>query len=143
RVILKEVAGVTHEPFEQVVVNCSEEYTGAVIQKLAQRGGELVSLKVDQTKQARMEWTVASRGLIGYRSEFLTDTRGTGTLYHVFSHYGAAQGDRRKRQRGVMIAMDQGQTVAFALFNLQDRAQMFMGPGHDVYGGQIVGLDAR
>src|SRR5206468_3100370 len=79
RVILKEVDGVTHEPFEQVVVNCAEDYTGAVIQKLSQRGGELVSLKVDPQKQARMEWVVATRGLIGYRSEFLTDTRGTGT----------------------------------------------------------------
>jgi GTP-binding protein len=143
RVILKEVDGKTHEPYEQVVVNCAEDYTGAVIQKISQRGGELVSLKVDLQKQARMEWTVTSRGLIGYRSEFLTDTRGTGTLYHVFSHYGPAQGDRRKRLRGVMISMDAGQTVAFALFNLQDRAQMFMGAGHDVYGGQIVGLHAR
>jgi GTP-binding protein len=143
QVILKEVDGKTHEPYEQVVVNCAEEYTGAVIQKLSQRGGELMGLKVDQQKQARLEWTVTSRGLIGYRGEFLTDTRGTGTLYHVFSHYGPAQGERRKRLRGVMIAMDVGQTVAFALFNLQDRAQMFLGPGHDVYGGQIVGLHAR
>jgi GTP-binding protein len=143
QVILKEIDGKTHEPYEQVVVNCGEEYTGAVIQKISQRGGELVSLKVDPQKQARMEWTVTSRGLIGYRSEFLTDTRGTGTLYHVFSHYGPSQGERRKRLRGVMIAMDVGQTVAFALFNLQDRAQMFMGAGFDVYGGQIVGLHAR
>jgi GTP-binding protein len=143
RVILKEVAGVTHEPYEQVVVNCAEEYTGAVIQKLSQRGGELVSLRVDLQKQARMEWTVASRGLIGYRSEFLTDTRGTGTLYHVFSHYGPAQDKRRQRLQGVLINLEPGQTVAFALFNLQERGQMFLGPGHEVYGGQIVGLNAR
>ncbi len=143
QVILKEVDGVTHEPYEQVVVNCSEEYTGAVIQKLAQRGGELVSLKVDLQKQARMEWTVASRGLIGYRSEFLTDTRGTGTLYHVFSHYGVAQDKRRQRLQGVLINLEAGQTVAFSLFNLQERGQMFLGPGHEVYAGQIVGLNAR
>ena len=143
QVILKEKDGVTHEPYEQVVVNCSEEYTGAVIQKLSQRGGELVSLKVDPQKQARMEWTVTSRGLIGYRSEFLTDTRGTGTLYHVFSHYGPAQDKRRKRLNGVMVSMENGQTVAFALFNLQERAQMFLGPGHDVYSGQVVALNSR
>ena len=143
RVILKEVGGVTHEPYEQVVVNCSEEYTGAVIQKLSQRGGELVSLRVDLQKQARMEWTVPSRGLIGYRSEFLTDTRGTGTLYHVFSHYGPAQDKRRQRLQGVLINLEAGQTVAFALFNLQERGQMFLGPGHEVYGGQVVGLNAR
>jgi GTP-binding protein len=143
RVILKEAGGVTQEPYEQVVVNCAEEYTGAVIQKLSQRGGELVSLKVDLQKQARMEWTVASRGLIGYRSEFLTDTRGTGTLYHVFSHYGPAQDKRRQRLQGVLINLEAGQTVAFALFNLQERGQMFLGPGHEVYGGQIVGLNAR
>jgi GTP-binding protein len=143
QVILKEKDGVTHEPYEQVVVNCSEEYTGAVIQKMSQRGGELVSLKVDPQKQARMEWTVTSRGLIGYRSEFLTDTRGTGTLYHVFSHYDRAQDKRRKRLNGVMVSMEQGQTVAFALFNLQERAQMFLGPGHEVYSGQIVALNSR
>src|SRR5262245_9121917 len=143
QVILKEKDGVTQEPYEQVVVNCSEEYTGAVIQKLSQRGGELVSLKVDPQKQARMEWTVTSRGLIGYRSEFLTDTRGTGTLYHVFSHYDRAQDKRRKRLNGVMVSMEQGQTVAFALFNLQERAQMFLGPGHEVYSGQIVALNSR
>jgi GTP-binding protein len=143
QVILKEVAGVTHEPYEQVVVNCSEEYTGAVIQKMSQRGGELVSLRVDPQKQARMEWTVTSRGLIGYRSEFLTDTRGTGTLYHVFSHYDRAQDKRRKRLNGVMVSMENGQTVAFALFNLQERAQMFLGPGHEVYSGQIVALNSR
>jgi GTP-binding protein len=143
QVILKEVDGVTHEPYEQVVVNCSEEYTGSVIQKMSQRGGELVSLKVDPQKQARMEWTVPSRGLIGYRSEFLTDTRGTGTLYHVFSHYGPAQDKRRKRLQGVMVSMEPGWTVAFALFNLQDRGQMFLGPGSEVYSGQIVALNAR
>ena len=143
RVILKDVDGVTHEPFEQVVVNCAEDYTGAVIQKLSQRGGELVSLRVDLQKQARMEWTVASRGLIGYRSEFLTDTRGTGTLYHVFSHYAVAQDKRRQRLQGVLIAHEPGQTVAFALFNLQERGQMFLGPGNDVYAGEIVGLNAR
>jgi GTP-binding protein len=90
-----------------------------------------------------MEWTVTSRGLIGYRSEFLTDTRGTGTLYHVFSHYDRAQDKRRKRLNGVMVSMEQGQTVAFALFNLQERAQMFLGPGHEVYSGQIVALNSR
>ncbi len=143
RVILKEIDGITSEPFEEVVVNCEEAYTGSVIQKLSQRGGELVSLRVDTDRQARMEWRVASRGLIGYRSEFLTDTRGTGTIYHRFSHYAPMQDKRRRRQNGVLVVQEDGETVAYALFNLQDRGQMFVAAGTKVYGGQIVGLHSR
>ena len=95
-----------------------------MIQKLSQRGGELVSLKVDLQKQARMEWTVASRGLIGYRSEFLTDTRGTGTLYHVFSHYGPAQDKRRQRLQGVLINLEAGQTVSLSVTREHQQLQL-------------------
>jgi GTP-binding protein len=143
QVIVKEVDGVLHEPFEQVVVLCPETSTGAVIQKLSTRGGELVALRVDEQQQARMEWTIPSRGLIGYRSEFLTDTRGAGTLYHQFSHFGPQQEKRRRRLNGVLIVLEDGESVAYSLNTLQERGQFFVGPGEKVYGGMIVGLNSR
>jgi GTP-binding protein len=143
QVILKEKDGVTQEPYEQVVVNCSEEYTGAVIQKLSQRGGELVSLKVDPQKQARMEWTVTSRGLIGYRSEFLTDTRGTGLLNHLFDGYAEWQGEIPHRANGALVIDRSGKTTAYAIDHLQPRGVLFLGPGESVYEGQIVGEHSR
>ena len=143
QVIVKEIDGVLHEPFEQVVILCPETSTGTVIQKLSQRGGELVALRVDEQKQARLEWTIPSRGLIGYRSEFLTDTRGTGTIYHQFSHFGPQQEKRRRRMNGVLIVSEDGESVAYSLNSLQERGQMFIGPGEKVYSGEIVGLHAR
>jgi GTP-binding protein len=142
-VILKEENGVLCEPFEEVVLNCDEEYSGTVIQKLNQRGGELRDLRTDPDGQTRMTWTVPSRGLIGYRSHFVTDTRGTGNLYNVFSHYEKAKSRPRSRSNGVLISQDQGSTTAFALFNLQERGQMVVGPGVKVYPGQVVGIHAR
>jgi GTP-binding protein len=143
QVIVKDIDGVPHEPFEQVVILCPETSTGTVIQKLSQRGGELVALRVDEQKQARLEWTIPSRGLIGYRSEFLTDTRGTGTIYHQFSHFGPQQEKRRRRMNGVLIVSEDGESVAYSLNSLQERGQMFIGPGEKVYSGEIVGLHAR
>jgi GTP-binding protein len=143
QVVLKEVDGVVHEPFEQVVILCPESATGSVIQKLAQRGGELVVLKVDEGGQARLEWTIPSRGLIGYRSEFLTDTRGTGTIYHQFSHFAPQQEKRRRRQNGVLVVLEDGESVAYSLNTLQERGQLFVGPGEKVYRGEVVGLHSR
>ncbi|MCE9635471.1 MAG: translational GTPase TypA [Planctomycetes bacterium] len=143
QVIEKTIDGVVNEPFEQVVILCPETSTGVVIQKLSQRGGELLSLKVDEQKQARLEWTIPSRGLIGYRSEFLTDTRGTGTIYHQFSHFGPEQEKRRRRQNGVLIVLEDGETVAFSLNTLQERGQLFWPAGRKVYAGMICGLHSR
>ena len=91
RVILKEVDGETHEPFEDVTVDCDEAHSGAVIEKLNQRGGDMRDLRAEGDGRSRMRWIIPSRGLIGYRNEFLTDTRGTGTISHIFSHYAKAK----------------------------------------------------
>ena len=143
QVIIKEVDGVRCEPFEEAVVDCEEAYSGTVIDKLNQRGGELQDLKVDSNGQARMGWVIPSRGLIGYRSEFLTDTRGTGNLYHVFSHYAPVNARRKPRNNGVMIAQDRAETAGYALANLQERGALFIAPGQKVFGGQIIGLHSR
>jgi GTP-binding protein len=143
QVILKEIDGVSCEPFEDVVVDCADAYSGSVIDKLKRRGGELRDLYVDPEGQSRMGWIVPSRGLIGYRSEFLTDTRGTGTLVHRFSHYGPERGHRSLRNNGVLICQDKCDTVGYALFNLQERGQLYVGPGEPVYAGQIIGLHSR
>ncbi|MGM0576215.1 MAG: translational GTPase TypA [Myxococcota bacterium] len=142
-VILREYDGVVHEPVEEVIVDCEEGYSGLVIEKLNQRGGDLQDLRVDSDGHARMRWAVPSRGLIGYRSEFLTDTRGTGTLAHTFSHYAASKGRPRQRGNGVMIAQESCETAAYALDNLQDRGELFVEPGQKVYAGQIIGLHSR
>ncbi len=143
QVIIKEIDGVKSEPFEEVAINCGEDYSGSVIEKLNQRGGELKDLKVTEDGIARQKWIMPSRGLIGYRSEFLTDTRGTGTLVHVFSHYGPVQTRRRVRTNGVIIVQEDCETAAYSLDTLQDRGQLFVGHGQKVYLGQIIGLHSR
>jgi GTP-binding protein len=142
QVILKEIDGQTHEPFEEVVLDCAEAGSGTVIEKLNLRGGEMKDLVV-QGGHARMKWTIPSRGLLGYRSDFLTDTRGTGNIYHVFSHYGPVQDRRRPRANGVLIVQDRGDTAGYSLANLQERGQLFLGTGAPVYAGQIMGLHNR
>jgi len=143
RVILREVDGATHEPFEEVVIDCDEANSGTVIEKLNIRGGDLQDLVVTEDGRSRMRWLSPSRGLIGYRSEFLTDTRGTGTMNRIFAHYGPARTSPRLRKNGVLIVQDASATVAYALANLQERGVLFMGAGVDVYGGQIIGLHSR
>jgi GTP-binding protein len=143
QVILKEINGVVHEPYEEAVILAPDSATGIVIQKLSQRGGELRSLRIDEQKQARMTWTIPSRGLIGYRSEFLTDTRGEGTIYHQFSNFGPKQDRLRRRVNGVLVVLEDGKTAAYSLDTLQERGQMFVGPGEPVYRGQVVGLHSR
>ncbi len=139
----RNAAGQTEEPYEEVVVECPEEYTGSVIEKLSQRGGELRDMRPGGQDTMRLELLVPSRGLIGYRSEFLTDTRGTGVLYHVFSAYGPWRGTIRRRKNGVLIVQEQTETTAYALFNLQERGTLFFGATIAVYGGQLLGIHAR
>jgi len=143
QVIMREIDGVKCEPWEDVVVDCAEPYSSTVVDKLQRRGSELRDLYVDTEGQARLAFVAPSRGLIGYRSEFLTDTRGTGTLVHRYSHYGPAKGRRSLRNNGVLISQDNCTTAGYALFNLQERGQLFVGPGAAVYKGQIVGLHSR
>ncbi len=139
----RDEQGNLEEPYEEVVVECPEEYTGAVIEKLSQRGGELRDMRPGAQGTMRLELMVPSRGLIGYRSEFLTDTRGTGVIYHVFAEYGPWRGVIRRRKNGVLIIQEPTETTAYALFNLQERGSMFFGAGVDVYAGQLLGIHAR
>ncbi len=131
------------EPYEEVVVDVEDTYSGPVIEELGRRAGKMQEMHPSGQGRVRMEYLVPARGLIGYRSQFLTDTRGTGVFYHQFAHYGDYAGDLRGRLNGVLIAQDPGETNAYALFYLQERGTMLLGPSQKVYPGQIVGIHQR
>jgi len=135
--------GKLEEPIEEVAIDCAEAYSGSVIEKLNTRGGELLDLQSSLDGHVRMRWYCPSQGLIGYRSEYLTDTRGTGTIMHLFSHYAVSKGKTRMRKNGVMIVQDDGETITYSLNTLQERGQLFVHPQQQVYHGQIIGLHAR
>ncbi len=143
-VIQKEVDGKLHEPFEQVVIDVEEQHQGSVMEEFGLRKAELTNMEPDGKGRVRLEFMAPSRGLIGFRSRFLTMTSGSGIMTSIFDHYGPVkQGEVAKRQNGVLVSMIKGKTLAFGLFNLQDRGRLFLGPGNDVYEGQIVGLHSR
>ncbi len=143
-VITREVDGQLQEPFEQLTVDVEEDYQGAVMQRLGERGGELTDMLPDGRGRVRLDYIIPARGLIGFRTEFLTATSGTGLMYHVFDHYGPVKpADYGQRINGVLIAMAKGKALAYALFNLQDRGKLFIGPGEEVYEGMVVGLHSR
>jgi GTP-binding protein len=143
-VILHEVDGAIQEPYEQVTVDVKDTYQGAVMEKLGERGGELQDMVPNGKGRVRLDYTIPSRGLIGFRTEFLTATSGTGLLYHVFDRYGPLKpGDFGRRKNGVLIANGVGKVLGFALFNLQDRGRLFVAPGEEVYEGMIVGMHSR
>jgi GTP-binding protein len=144
KVIFKEGPnGEKLEPYEEVVIDLDEAYAGTVIEELGRRGGRMRDLQPAGTGRTRLEYVCPARGLIGYRSQFLTGTRGTGVLHHNFDHYGPYAGAIKPRPNGVIIAQEQGDTNTYALFYLQERGALFLGPGVKVYGGQIVGIHAR
>ena len=143
QVLTKEIKGKIHEPMERVSVDVPEDFMGVVTQLLSLRKGRMETMVNHGTGWCRMEWLVPSRGLIGFRTEFLTETRGTGQLHHVFDRYEPWHGDLRTRPNGVMVADRSGPTTAYALTSLQDRGAMFVGPGVEVYEGMIVGENAR
>jgi GTP-binding protein len=143
RVILKQVNGETLEPYEHLTVDVEDTFQGIVIEKLGRRKGEVTSHQVGPDGRIRLEYRIPARGLIGFQTEFLTDTKGTGVLHHVFDGYGPFKGEIPTRNRGVLIAMEAGETVAYALFNLQERGVLFVGPGVKAYAGMIVGENAR
>ena len=140
---MKEVNGETHEPFEDVTIDCDEIHSGAVIEKLNIRGGDMRDLRAEGDGRARMRWIIPSRGLIGYRNDFLTDTRGSGTISHIFSHYAKEKARRRRRANGVIIVQDPCTTAGYALDNLQDRGVLFVGPVVEMYAGQVLGIHSR
>ncbi|HEY7681739.1 MAG TPA: translational GTPase TypA [Gemmatimonadales bacterium] len=144
RVITKVGAdGERLEPYEELMVDVPEDHIGTVIEKLGPRRAELIEMKNPGQGMVRMSFRIPSRGLFGYRSEFLTDTRGTGTLHHRFLDYGPWAGPLAGRKNGVLVADRVGVAVGFALFNLQERAQMFISPGAEVYEGMICGENSR
>ncbi len=143
QVVTHEVDGRLHEPVERVSVDVPEEYLGVVTQLLALRKGRMEQIVNHSTGWVRLEYLCPTRGLIGFRTEFLTETRGTGILHHVFDRYEAWHGDLRTRPTGSLVADRRGPTTAYALTNLQERGTLFVGPGTEVYQGMIVGVNSR
>ncbi|RUM33884.1 MAG: translational GTPase TypA [Desulfobulbus sp.] len=141
-VIMREEGGKTIEPYEELTVDVDEQYQGTVIEKLGKLKGVLMDMQVTN-EMSRMVFKVPTRGLLGYRSEFMTDTRGMGVMNYVFSEWGPHAGDLQGRQNGAMIVKENCTSVAYALFNLQDRGTLFIGPGEDLYKGQIIGENCR
>ncbi|MDX8390903.1 MAG: translational GTPase TypA [Mariprofundaceae bacterium] len=142
-VIIREVDGAKQEPYEHVTVDVESEYQGAVIEKLGKRGAEMTQMQTNSDGSTRIEFISPTRGLIGYTSEFLTDTRGTGVMHHIFHDYGAYIGKLPGRNNGVLVSMAAGESVAFAIWKLQDRGKMFIAPGTKVYEGMIIGIHTR
>ncbi len=143
RVVIREVDGEIHEPFEHMSIDVPDDYVGVVTQLLGLRKGRMEQLITHGTGWTRLEYRVPARGLIGFRTEFLTETRGTGILHHVFDGYEPWQGDIRTRPNGSLVADRRGLATQYALLNLQERGQMFIAPGVEVYEGMIVGENAR
>ncbi len=143
-VIQKEVDGEIHEPFEQIVIDVEDKHQGAIMEEMGIRKADLQNMEPDGKGRIKLEFLAPSRGMIGFRSSFLTMTSGTGIMTSVFDHYGKAKdGELAKRQNGVLVSMTAGKTLAYSLFNLQERGRMFVGHGTEVYNGQIVGLHSR
>jgi GTP-binding protein len=144
QVVVKEVDGRKVEPWEQLTVDIEENAQGAVMQALGERGGKLENMVPDGRGRVRLDYMIPSRGMIGFQTEFRTLTSGTGLMYHVFDHFGPVlDKPLAPRQSGVLVSNAQGEAVAYALFNLQERAKLFIGPGDPVYEGMIVGINSR
>jgi GTP-binding protein len=142
-VLFKEIDGKRCEPMELATIDVPEEYVGSVIEKLGIRKGEMVNMQPSQTGYTRVEFNIPARGLIGYRNEFLTDTRGNGIINTIFNGYEEYKGDIQSRQSGSLVAFETGEAVTYGLFNAQERGELFIGAGTKVYGGMIVGRNAR
>jgi GTP-binding protein len=131
------------EPIEEVIVDVDDEYAGTVVEKLSKRRGEMQEMRPCGAGKTRIVFLVPSRGLLGYQSEFLTDTRGTGVINKIFNSYQPYKGDIPRLRKGVLISTDLGISIPYAIFNLQDRGKMFVGPHEKVYEGMIVGEHSR
>ncbi|HID83443.1 MAG TPA: translational GTPase TypA [Chromatiales bacterium] len=143
-VVIHEVDGEQQEPYEQLTVDIEEQHQGAVMEKLGERKGELKDMVPDGKGRVRLDYMIPARGLIGFQTDFMTDTSGTGLMYHVFDHYGPHKGGQiGQRNNGVLISKGQGKALAYALFNLQERGRLFIGHGEEVYEGMIIGIHSR
>ena len=143
RVVYKDIDGVKCEPYELLTVDVEEDHQGSVMEELGRRRGELQDMQPDGKGRVRLEYRIPARGLIGFQGEFLTMTRGTGLASHVFDDYGAMAGAMAERRNGVLISQNDGEAVAYALWNLQDRGRMFVSPGDALYEGMIIGIHTR
>ena len=143
-VIMREVEGVKKEPYEYLVIDIEDQHQGAVMEAMGLRKADMKNMEPDGQGRSRLEYIIAARGLIGFRSQFLTMTSGTGVMSHVFDHYGPLQrGELGNRVNGVLVSMTNGETTAYSLFSLQDRGRLMLGPGVEVYEGMLLGLHAR
>ncbi|EPZ13913.1 GTP-binding protein [Thauera terpenica 58Eu] len=143
RVVYKDIDGVKSEPYEMLTVDVEEDHQGSVMEELGRRRGDLQDMQPDGKGRVRLEYRIPARGLIGFQGEFLTMTRGTGLASHVFDDYGPMAGQMAERRNGVLISQNDGEAVAFALWNLQDRGRMFVSPGAALYEGMIIGIHTR
>ena len=143
KVIFKEIDGVKCEPIERLVVNVPDDCIGNVIEKLGKRKAEMVNMEPAEEGHTKVEFKIPARGLIGYRTEFMTDTKGNGTMNHIFDCYEPYKGDVVSRVRGTIVAFEAGKSVTYGLYNAQDKGDLFIGPGVEVYEGMIVGINSR
>ena len=143
KVIFKEIDGVKCEPIERLVVNVPDDAIGNVIEKLGRRKGEMVNMEPAEDGHTKVEFKIPARGLIGYRTEFMTDTKGNGTMNSIFDCYEPYKGEISSRVRGTLVAFEAGTAVTYGLYNAQERGELFIGPGTEVYEGMIVGLNSR
>ena len=143
KVIFKEIDGVKCEPIERLVVNVPDDCIGNVIEKLGRRKAEMINMEPAEAGHTKVEFKIPARGIIGYRTEFLTDTKGEGTMNSIFDCYEPYKGDIQARTRGVLVAFEQGTSVTYGLYNAQERGELFIGPGVEVYEGMIVGINSR
>ena len=143
KVIFKEIDGQKCEPQEDLFCNVPDDCVGTVIEKLGKRKGIMVNMEPAEAGHTKIEFKIPARGLIGYRSEFLTDTKGEGTMSHLFDGYMPYQGEIQARTRGVIVAFEPGKSITYGLYNAQDKGDLFIGPGVEVYEGMIVGLNSR
>ncbi|MFH7321561.1 translational GTPase TypA [Desulfurivibrio sp. D14AmB] len=142
QVIMREENGVKQEPYEELTVDVDEQYSGAVIEKLGRLRGKMLEMH-QQDGMTRLLYKIPTRGLLGYRAQFMTDTKGLGVMNYVFSEYGPHAGEIKNRINGALVVKEPCTTVAYALFNLQDRGRLFVGPGEKVYKGQVIGENSR
>ena len=143
KVIIKEIDGVKCEPIERLVVNVPDDCIGNVIEKLGRRKAEMINMEPAEVGHTKVEFKIPARGLIGYRTEFLTDTKGEGTMNSIFDSYEPYKGEVQSRTRGVLVAFEQGTSISYGLYNAQERGELFIGPGVEVYEGMIVGINSR
>ena len=143
QVLRKVVDGILQEPFEALTVDVEDAHQGAVMEALGSRRADLTDMASDGKGRVRLEYRVPARGLIGFQGEFMTMTRGTGLISHIFDGYGIVKGEIPDRHNGVLISNENGEAVAYALFALQERGRMFVSPGEKLYEGMIIGIHSR